>query len=101
MQWKLRTIQEPQIYTKKNSPENLHFKEKIELKDDSLINELNFCFAPTEIDCEVKEDNSVLIRGSNSSAVNSLLAKMNFEFEEQTWKRPPATALVLDHIYGV
>ena len=46
-------------------------------------------------------DNNILIRGCNNSTVNRVNAKLNFEFEEATWKRPPAVALVIDHIYGV
>ena len=42
-----------------------------------------------------------MIRGCNSDNINKLNAKLNFEYEEATWKRPPAMALVLDHIYGV
>jgi len=80
----------------------------IMLKDESLINELNFCFIKveeaTELNQENKQvhvDNGLLIRGSNSSVVNRIGCRLNFEFEEPTWKRPPAVALVLDHIYGV
>lgn len=47
------------------------------------------------------KDNSILIRGSNQPTVNRVNAKLNFEFEEQSWKRPPAMALLLEHIYGV
>jgi len=46
-------------------------------------------------------DNGVLIRGCNSPLTNRLMSKLNFDMEEATWKRPPATALILDHIYGV
>ncbi len=46
-------------------------------------------------------DNNILIRGCNNSTVNRVNARLNFEIEEPTWKRPPAVALVLDHIYGV
>ncbi len=46
-------------------------------------------------------DNALLVRGCNNSILNRLNAKLNFEYEEETWKRPPAIALVLDHIYGV
>lgn len=49
----------------------------------------------------VPADNNILIRGCNNSTVNRVNAKLNFEFEEATWKRPPAVALVIDHIYGV
>jgi hypothetical protein len=80
----------------------------IMLKDESLINELNFCFIKaeeaTELNQDTKQvnvDNGLLIRGTNSTVVNRINAKLNFEFEEATWKRPPAVALVLDHIYGV
>jgi hypothetical protein len=78
------------------------------LKDESLINELNFCFLKTEDHTELGSekkheisDNGLLIRGANSGVINRLGAKLNFEFEEASWKRPPAVALVLDHIYGV
>ncbi len=46
-------------------------------------------------------DNGVLIRGCNNSVMIRLSSKYNFQFEEEVWKRPPAVALVLDHIYGV
>ena len=51
---------------------------------------------------EVREDNSVLVRGANNGTVNRVLAKLNFEFEDkaQSWKRPPTVGLVMDHIYG-
>jgi hypothetical protein len=49
----------------------------------------------------VPPDNNILIRGCNNATVNRVNAKLNFEFEEATWKRPPAVALVIDHIYGV
>jgi hypothetical protein len=32
--------------------------------------------------------------------MNRLNSKFNFDNEELMWKRPPAVALVLDHIYG-
>ena len=48
----------------------------------------------------MKEDNLVLIRGSNNFTVNKVMSKMNFDFDEKTWKRPPALGLVMDHIYG-
>ncbi len=80
----------------------------IMLKDESLINELNFCFIKSEEATELNQDtkqvnvdNGLLIRGTNSTVVNRINAKLNFEFEKATWKRPPAVALVLDHIYGV
>ena len=41
-----------------------------------------------------------MIRGSNNQTINKVLAKMNFDFEEKVWKRPPAIGLVMDHIYG-
>jgi len=91
----------------KKEKKNVQIENKILLDDDSLINELNFCFqhALTEAEGEPAAkgvvDNGILIRGCNNSAINRLNAKLNFEFEEQTWKRPPAVALVLDHIYGV
>jgi hypothetical protein len=46
-------------------------------------------------------DNAVLIRGSNSTVMNRLGSKFNFDYEEEIWKRPPSVALVIDHIYGV
>ena len=51
---------------------------------------------------EVRDDNSALVRGSNNSTVNRVLAKLNFEFEDKvhSWKRPPTVGLVMDHIYG-
>ena len=51
---------------------------------------------------EVRDDNSVLMRGSNNATVNRVLAKLNFEFEDKahSWKRPPTVGLVMDHIYG-
>ena len=42
----------------------------------------------------------MLIRGCNNSVMNRLNSKFNFDNEELMWKRPPAVALVLDHIYG-
>lgn len=86
-------------------------EQKIILEDDSLINELNFCFqnavvveekeAAANDGSAVPPDNNILIRGCNNATVNRVNAKLNFEFEEATWKRPPAVALVIDHIYGV
>ena len=78
------------------------------MNDDSLINELNFCFVKSETEEEIETksqrqivDNGLLMRGCNNMTMNKLGAKLNFDFEENTWKRPPAVALVLDHIYGV
>lgn len=28
------------------------------------------------------------------------MSKLNFDFDEKVWKRPPALSLVMDHIYG-
>ena len=51
---------------------------------------------------EVRDDNSVLVRGSNNGTVNRVLAKLNFDIEDKahSWKRPPTAGLVMDHIYG-
>jgi len=32
-------------------------------------------------------DNGLLIRGCNNQTINRIMAKLNFEFEEATWKR--------------
>jgi hypothetical protein len=69
------------------------------------VNELNFCFMfpRIELDDAVTEpivDTGLLIRGCNNSVINRLGSKYNFKYEEETWKRPPAVALVIDHIYG-
>ena len=45
-------------------------------------------------------DTGLLIRGCNNSVINRLGSKYNFKYEEEIWKRPPAVALVIDHIYG-
>ena len=54
-----------------------------------------------QADSDIRDDNSLLIRGSNNVTVNRVLSKLNFDFEEKIWKRPPALSLVMDHIYGV
>lgn len=43
----------------------------------------------------------MLIRGTNSSTVNRILSKNNFDSEEKVWLRPPAITLHLENIYGV
>ena len=48
----------------------------------------------------MKDDRSMLIRGSNNTTVNRVLSRLNFDFEEKIWKRPPAVSLLIDHIYG-
>ena len=68
---------------------------KITLDDDSLINELNFCYAAGTSSAEVFKDNTVLIRGSNSLTINKILSKAHFDFEPRDWIKPPATSLVL------
>ena len=65
-----------------------------------MINELNFCYQKQKVEQDVRDDNSVLIRGSNNQTVNRVMAKLNFDFEEKIWKRPPAVGLVMEHIYG-
>ena len=45
---------------------NVEEDAKIVLEDDSLINELNFCFQAEKVDSDVKDDNSLLIRASNN-----------------------------------
>ena len=47
---------------------------RIVIEDDSLINELNFCFSSQQRDTETKEDQGVLIRGSNNITTNKVLA---------------------------
>ena len=83
-----------------NRQPNPEEDKKISLEDDSLINELNFCFQNVQVNSDVCDDNSILIRGSNNQTVNRVLSKLNFDFEEKIWKRPPAIGLVMDHIYG-
>jgi WD40 repeat protein len=107
-QWKVAPVEQKiDVDAHKREKKNVQIENKIVLDDDSLINELNFCFQNALVDSDVETsvqgvtDNGILIRGCNNSAINRLNAKLNFEFEEQTWKRPPAVALVLDHIYGV
>lgn len=53
-----------------------------------------------QVDLDIKDDNSLLIRGTNNQTCNRILSKLNFDFEEKVWKRPPAVSLVMDHIYG-
>ena len=48
----------------------------------------------------MKDDNSLLVRGANNQTVNRVLSKLNFDFEDKIWKRPPAVGLVMEHIYG-
>ena len=74
---------------------------KISLEDDSLINELNFCYISAAVNFEQFKDNTVLIRGSNSGTINKILSKLHFEYETKTWIKAPAMSLVLEHIYGV
>jgi len=73
----------------------------ISLNDDSIINELNFCYAAQQSNTDVFKDNTILIRGANSLAVNKLLSKMHFFDEEKEWLKPPAASLKLSYIYGV
>jgi hypothetical protein len=76
------------------------------IEDDSLVNELNFCFADSMTSnlfshIENFKDSTVLIRGANSQIVNKILSKMHFDFDEKSWLKAPAMGLVLEHIYGV
>lgn len=109
MQWKITPIEESELESgplsraEDKMPQreaNVEEDMKIVLEDDSLINELNFCFQAERVEADVKDDNSLLIRGSNNQTVNRVLAKLNFDFEEAVWKRPPAVGLVMEHIYG-
>ncbi len=79
---------------------------KINIDDDSLINELNFCYSDsvtTQLSSQSEQfkDSTVLIRGSPSLTINKVLSKMHFDFEPKTWMKTPAMALVLEHIYGI
>ncbi len=40
-------------------------------------------------------------RSSGTNFVNRLLAKLNFDQEETSWRRAPQISLVLEHIYGI
>lgn len=74
---------------------------KINIEDDSLINELNFCHAQNPVNNDQFKDNTVLIRGSDNTTINKILSRLHFEFEAKTWMKAPAVSLVLDHIYGI
>ena len=63
---------------------------KINLDDDSLINELNFCYSDSSTSslnaqAEQFKDTTVLIRGANNQIVNKILGKMHFDFDPKTW----------------
>jgi hypothetical protein len=63
---------------------------KINLEDDSLINELNFCFADPQTSSlsqhiDQFKDSTVLIRGANHNTVNKILSKIHFDYEPKTW----------------
>lgn len=59
------------------------------MTDESLVNEVNFCYVSPTVEADLEEasaalvDNGVLIRGSNNSVINRLGSKFNFEFEEK------------------
>lgn len=79
---------------------------RINMDDDSLINELNFCYSDQTTTASVQQidqfkDSTVLIRGSHNLTVNKVLSKMHFDFEPKSWLKNPAMAMVLEHIYGV
>ena len=109
MQWKVTPVEEKELESgpmqraEAQMPErepNQPGDQQIVLEDDSLINELNFCYQSVQQDADIRDDNSVLVRGSNNQTVNRVLAKLNFDYDEKVWKRPPAVGLVMDHIYG-
>ena len=70
-------------------------------QDETLILELNYCFQIIQRKTDQIQDQTVLIRGTNNSTVNRILSKNNFDKEEKVWRRPPATTLHLENIYGV
>ena len=79
---------------------------KLDIDDDSLLNEINFCYSDQTMTAMAQQleqfkDSTVLIRASNHPVVNKILAKMHFDFEPKTWLKAPPMALVLEHIYGV
>ena len=100
-QWKIDSIMEeaPELH---GTLEEQQMKgAMITMEDDSLINELNFCYVQQPLSVEQFKDNTVLVRGANSTTINKILSKLHFDFEPKTWIKPPAMSLVLEHIYGV
>jgi len=100
-QWKVEPLLEEQSELHGTHEEKQLRAAKIQVDDDSLINELNFCYAEVQAQDESFKDNTVLVRGSTSSTVNKILSKVHFEEEDKTWMKAPSMSLVLEHVYGV
>ena len=60
---------------------------KIILENISLINEVNFCYAGGVLGNEQFKDNTVLVRGSNSTTMNKILSKLHFDYEDKKWMK--------------
>ena len=100
-QWRVDQIAEESAELHGSLEEQQMKAAKINLEDDSLINELNFCYVSAPSSGEQFKDNTVLVRGSANTTVNKILSKLHFDFEPKTWIKAPAMTLVLEHIYGV
>lgn len=108
-QWKMSSIMEEGYQDKDAAKDEHQLKRKtgkIDIDDDSLLNEINFCYSDQSMttmasQLEQFKDSTVLVRAANHATVNKILAKMHFDFEPKTWLKAPPMALVLEHIYGV
>lgn len=105
-QWKIEYLYDEndktleRITEKNKAQKNKNYIDDIKIQDDSLINELNYAFAPAN-QKEKFSDSAVLIRASNSKKINRILAKNQFDLQDTIWKRPPPASLVLEHVYGM
>jgi len=97
MQWRINPIEQVEGDGRPEDKKDT----QIVLDEDALINELNYCYSAVQHETETKDDQGILVRGSNNITTNKVLAQLNFEFQEPVWKRPPSMSLVLDYIYGV
>lgn len=96
-QWKVGTVEQRptpnsavNIVKAQAEPET-DIQDKIFVSDESLVNEINYCFVQTQQEnteqepqpiAETGTDNGVLIRGCNNSVMNRLQAKLNFDNQE-------------------
>lgn len=55
------------------------------IEDETIILELNYCYQMIRRKTDDIQDQTVLIRGTNRTNVNRILAKVKFDQEEKVW----------------
>lgn len=54
-------------------------------EDEGAILELNYCYQIMQRKTDQIQDQTVLVRGTNRTNVNRILAKVKFDAEEKVW----------------